>query len=84
MNASSAIRTPWSGSTSPASSSRASALVAITLIIPFGVFMRYVMNNPQSWPEPAAVLLMVMFSFLGGAAVYRATCTSRARCCSTR
>ncbi len=24
------------------------ALVAITLIIPFGVFMRYVMNNPQS------------------------------------
>jgi TRAP-type C4-dicarboxylate transport system permease small subunit len=48
------------------------ALVAITLWIPFGVFMRYVMNNPQSWPEPAAVVLMVMFSFLGGAAVYRA------------
>ena len=24
------------------------ALVTITLIIPFGVFMRYVMNNPQS------------------------------------
>ena len=48
------------------------ALVAITLWIPFGVFMRYVMNNPQSWPEPAAVVLMVMFSFVGGAAVYRA------------
>jgi TRAP-type C4-dicarboxylate transport system permease small subunit len=48
------------------------ALVAITLIIPFGVFMRYAMNNPQSWPEPAAVVMMVMFSFLGGAAVYRA------------
>ena len=27
------------------------ALVVITLIIPYGVFMRYAMNNPQSWPE---------------------------------
>ena len=49
-----------------------SALVAITLIIPLGVFMRYAMNNPLSWPEPAAVIMMVIFSFLGGAAVYRA------------
>lgn len=48
------------------------ALVTITLIIPFGVFMRYLMNNPQSWPEPAAVVMMVLFSFVGGAAVYRA------------
>jgi TRAP-type C4-dicarboxylate transport system permease small subunit len=48
------------------------ALLAITLIIPAGVFMRYVMNNPLSWPEPASVVMMVMFSFVGGAAVYRA------------
>ena len=48
------------------------ALVVITLIIPIGVFMRYVMNSALSWPEPASVVLMVMFSFLGGAAVYRA------------
>jgi TRAP-type C4-dicarboxylate transport system permease small subunit len=48
------------------------ALVIITLIIPAGVFMRYAMNNPMSWPEPAAVVMMVMFSFIGGAAVYRA------------
>ena len=48
------------------------ALVAITLIIPLGVFMRYVMNNPLSWPEPASVVMMVMFAFIGGAAVYRA------------
>jgi TRAP-type C4-dicarboxylate transport system permease small subunit len=48
------------------------ALVAITLIIPAGVFMRYVMKSPLAWPEPAAVIMMVMFSFLGGAAVYRA------------
>lgn len=49
-----------------------SALVVITLIIPLGVFMRYALNRPLSWPEPAAVVMMVMFSFLGGAAVYRA------------
>src|SRR5688572_16899038 len=48
------------------------ALVAITLIIPAGVFMRYVMNDPLQWPEPASVILMVMFSFVGGAAAYRA------------
>ena len=48
------------------------ALVVITLIIPLGVFMRYAMNNPLSWPEPASVVMMVMFSFIGGAAVYRA------------
>ena len=48
------------------------ALVAITVIIPLGVFMRYAMNSPLSWPEPASVIMMVMFSFLGGAAVYRA------------
>ena len=48
------------------------ALVVLTVIIPFGVFMRYVMDSPLSWPEPAAVSLIVMFSFIGGAAVYRA------------
>src|SRR5689334_6075736 len=48
------------------------AMVAITLIIPAGVFMRYVMNDPLQWPEPASVIMMVFFSFVGGAAVYRA------------
>ena len=48
------------------------AMVAITLMIPTGVFMRYVMNNPLQWPEPASVIMMVLFSFVGGAAVYRA------------
>jgi TRAP-type C4-dicarboxylate transport system permease small subunit len=48
------------------------AMVVITLIIPLGVFMRYVMNSALSWPEPASVIMMVAFSFLGGAAVYRA------------
>jgi TRAP-type C4-dicarboxylate transport system permease small subunit len=48
------------------------ALVAITLMIPAGVFMRYIMNDPLQWPEPASVIMMVFFSFVGGAAVYRA------------
>ena len=47
-------------------------MVAITLIIPSGVFMRYVMNDPLQWPEPASVIMMVAFSFIGGAAVFRA------------
>lgn len=50
----------------------AAALVAITLAIPYGVFMRYVMNSASSWPEPFSVLAMVLFTFLGGAAAYRA------------
>jgi TRAP-type C4-dicarboxylate transport system permease small subunit len=48
------------------------ALVAITIMIPCGVFMRYVMNDPLQWPEPASVIMMVFFSFVGGAAIYRA------------
>jgi TRAP-type C4-dicarboxylate transport system permease small subunit len=48
------------------------AMVAITIMIPCGVFMRYVMNDPLQWPEPASVIMMVFFSFVGGAAVYRA------------
>ena len=48
------------------------SLLVITLVIPYGVFMRYVLNAAASWPEPMAVLLMIVFSFLGGAAVYRA------------
>jgi TRAP-type C4-dicarboxylate transport system permease small subunit len=47
-------------------------MVAITLMIPAGVFMRYVMNDPLQWPEPASVIMMVYFSFIGGAAIYRA------------
>ena len=50
----------------------ASALVLITLVIPYGVFMRYAMNSASSWPEPFSVLAMIVFSFIGGAAAYRA------------
>ena len=48
------------------------AVVVMTAIIPYGVFMRYVMHSPLGWPEPLSVLLMIVFTFIGGAGVYRA------------
>ena len=46
-------------------------LVIITLIIPWGVFTRYVLNSASSWPEPMAVLMMIWFSFMAAAVCYR-------------
>jgi TRAP-type C4-dicarboxylate transport system permease small subunit len=46
-------------------------LVVITVIIPWGVFTRYVLNYGSSWPEPMAVLLMIWFSFVSAAVCYR-------------
>lgn len=48
------------------------AILAMSLIIPWGVFTRYVLGTGSSWPEPVAVMLMVTFTFLGAAASYRA------------
>lgn len=48
------------------------AIVAMSLIVPVGVFMRYVLGVGARWPEPIAILLMVVFSFVGAAAAYRA------------
>jgi TRAP-type C4-dicarboxylate transport system permease small subunit len=49
----------------------ATCLVIITVIIPWGVFTRYVLNYGSSWPEPMAVLLMIWFSFVSAAVCYR-------------
>lgn len=49
-----------------------SCMVVMTVIIPIGVFYRYALNSALAWPEPAATILMIYFSFIGGAAVYRA------------
>jgi TRAP-type C4-dicarboxylate transport system permease small subunit len=49
----------------------AACLIIITVIIPWGVFTRYVLNFGSSWPEPMAVLLMIWFSFLSAAICYR-------------
>ncbi len=46
-------------------------LVVMTIIIPWGVFTRYVLNRGSEWPEPMAILLMIVFSFFSAAACYR-------------
>ena len=46
-------------------------LVIITLIVPYGVFTRYVLNSAASWPEPMAMLLMIVLSFLSAVVCYR-------------
>jgi TRAP-type C4-dicarboxylate transport system permease small subunit len=48
-----------------------SCLVVITIIVPYGVFTRYVLNSAASWPEPMAVLLMIVLSFLSAVVCYR-------------
>jgi TRAP-type C4-dicarboxylate transport system permease small subunit len=47
------------------------SLVVITIIIPYGVFTRYVLNSAASWPEPLAILLMIVLSFLSAVVCYR-------------
>jgi TRAP-type C4-dicarboxylate transport system permease small subunit len=47
------------------------SLVIITIIIPWGVFTRFVLNSASSWPEPMAVLLMIWLSFLSAVVCYR-------------
>lgn len=48
------------------------SILTMSLIIPWGIFARYVLGTGSSWPEPVAILLMVVFTFIGAAASYRA------------
>ncbi|WP_079226840.1 TRAP transporter small permease [Pseudomonas putida] len=48
------------------------SILAMSLIIPWGIFARYVLGTGSSWPEPVSILLMVLFTFVGAAASYRA------------
>ena len=48
-----------------------SALVLISAVIPWAVFTRYVLNSAASWPEPLAILLTIVLTFIGAAAAYR-------------
>jgi TRAP-type C4-dicarboxylate transport system permease small subunit len=47
------------------------ALVLIAAVIPYAVFTRYVLNSAASWPEPLAILLTIVLTFVGAAAAYR-------------
>jgi TRAP-type C4-dicarboxylate transport system permease small subunit len=42
-------------------------LVAMTAMVAWQVFCRYVLNDSPSWTEPGAVMLMSWFIFLGAA-----------------
>ncbi|MBS3186571.1 TRAP transporter small permease [Pseudomonas vlassakiae] len=48
------------------------SILTMALIIPWGIFARYVLGTGSSWPEPVSILLMVLFTFIGAAASYRA------------
>ena len=48
-----------------------SAMVLISLIVPWGVFTRYILNSAASWPEATAILLSIVLTFFGAAACYR-------------
>ena len=48
------------------------SIVLMSVIIPIGVFARYVLGFGAQWPEPIAILLMVVFTFVGAACAYRA------------
>jgi TRAP-type C4-dicarboxylate transport system permease small subunit len=48
------------------------AIFCMSLIIPWGVFSRYVLGAGSQWPEPVAILFMMLFTFIGGAAAFRA------------
>jgi TRAP-type C4-dicarboxylate transport system permease small subunit len=48
------------------------AIFLMSIIIPWGVFARYVLGTGSQWPEPIAILLMMVFTFIGAAAAYRA------------
>lgn len=48
------------------------SIFVMSLVIPVGVFARYVLGFGAAWPEPIAILLMVIFTFVGAAAAYRA------------
>ena len=48
------------------------AIFFMSIIIPWGVFTRYALGTGSQWPEPIAILLMMVFTFIGAAAAYRA------------
>lgn len=48
------------------------SILIMSLIVPWGIFARYVLGTGSPWPEPVSVMLMVVFTFFGASAAYRA------------
>ncbi|HEY0210874.1 TRAP transporter small permease [Acerihabitans sp.] len=48
------------------------ALMIMVTVIPIGIFARYLFDNALSWPEPVAIVCMIIFTFIGAPVGYRA------------
>ena len=48
------------------------SMVVMTLVIPVQVVARKFFDSGLSWPEPIALMCMIIFTFIGAAAAYRA------------
>ncbi|MEG3110314.1 TRAP transporter small permease [Pantoea sp. T14] len=48
------------------------ALLIMVTVIPIGIFARYVMNGALAWPEPVAIICMIIFTFIGAPVGLRA------------
>jgi TRAP-type C4-dicarboxylate transport system permease small subunit len=48
------------------------AMTVMVLVIPVQVAARKWFDSGLSWPEPAALVCMIVFTFIGAAAAYRA------------
>ncbi len=48
------------------------SMTIMTVVIPIQVVARKWLNSGLSWPEPAALVCMIVFTFIGSAAAYRA------------
>jgi TRAP-type C4-dicarboxylate transport system permease small subunit len=48
------------------------SIVVMTTVIPVQVVARKGFSSGLSWPEPAALICMIVFTFIGSAAAYRA------------
>ncbi|MFH0784987.1 MAG: TRAP transporter small permease [Pseudomonadota bacterium] len=48
------------------------SLLIMTIVIPIGIFNRYILGHGSMWPEPLAILCMIIFTFIGAAASFRA------------
>ena len=48
------------------------ALLIMVTVIPIGIFARYVLNGALAWPEPVAIVCMIIFTFIGAPVGFRA------------
>lgn len=48
------------------------SMVVMTVVIPIQVVSRKWLNAGLSWPEPTSLVCMIIFTFIGAAAAYRA------------